>query len=372
LNGLTIALLMFFAWTGITTIFAFHPAESYETWLKLAKTMLMAFLIPIVIYRKEHVRLLLWVLLLSLAYYGFKGGIFVLLTRGAEKVYGPEGSTITDNNALAVALVMLIPLLRYLQLTSRAAAVRWGLAGIMIASGIAVIGSYSRGAFVAIGAMVVFFCWKTKRKLQVLFVLALAVPMVLSMMPERWHSRMDTISNYQQDGSAQMRLNSWGTAINIANDRPLVGSGFEMASPLVYRLYAPDPSFPPQVAHSIYFQAIGEHGWVGFALYIWLYYTFWRYAKALSKATRNRPDLEWAYHFGLMTQVTLVGFAAGGAFLSLIVFDVPYYLIMAMVVMRRLVAEELNMSGPREEAVPPWQAYGRTSAPQAATTRTHS
>jgi hypothetical protein len=142
-----------------------------------------------------------------------------------------------------------------------------------------------------------------------------------------------------------------------------------VASEWVYRVYSPDRSFPPQVAHSIYFQALGEHGWVGLALYVWLYYMFWRYAKALSKAARNRPDLDWAYHFGLMSQVTLVAFAAGGAFLNLILFEVPYYLIMAMVVTRRLVADELKKPGPDQAVVPPWHAYGTTSAPEAATPR---
>jgi hypothetical protein len=97
---------------------------------------------------------------------------------------------------------------------------------------------------------------------------------------------------------------------------------------------------------------------------------FWRYAKALSKAARNRPDLEWAYHLGLMTQVTIVAFAAGGAFLSLIIFDVPYYLMMAMVVIRQLVADELKKPGPQQAVVPPWHAYGTTSSPQAATPKT--
>jgi probable O-glycosylation ligase (exosortase A-associated) len=363
LNSLTIALIMFFAWTGVTTIFAFQPADAFQKWTEFTKTIVMAFLIPLVIYRKDDLRVLIWVTLLSVAYYGFKGGIFTLFTGGGHRVWGPESSYISDNNALAAALVMIIPMLRYLQLSSRQNTVRWALAGIMVACGISAIGSHSRGALLAIGAMVVFFCWKTKRKLQVMLVLALAVPVVLSMMPEHWYQRMDTISNYEQDSSALMRLNAWGTAVNVANDRPLVGGGFEMVSGWLYRVYAPDPSWPPQVAHSIYFQALGEHGYVGLLLYIWLYYTFWRYAKAVTHATRRRPDLDWAYHFGLMTQVTLVAFATGGAFLSLIPFDVPYYLLMIMVVMRRLVTEELQKPGPEIVTAPPWQAYGTLTVP---------
>jgi probable O-glycosylation ligase (exosortase A-associated) len=179
------------------------------------------------------------------------------------------------------------------------------------------------------------------------------------MMPEHWYSRMDTIANYEEDSSALMRLNAWGTAINIANDRPLVGGGFETATGWVYQVYAPDRRWPPQVAHSIYFQALGEHGWVGLFLYLWMYYMFWRHASALIRMTRGRPELAWARHFGLMTHVSLIAFAAGGAFLSLILYDVPYYMLMVVVAMRVVVEKELRNSSP-EPAVAPWQRYSLT------------
>jgi hypothetical protein len=42
-----------------------------------------------------------------------------------------------------------------------------------------------------------------------------------------------------------------------------------------------------------------------------------------------------------MIQVSFVGFAAGGAFLSLLYWDVPYYLMTAIVATRILVEKEL-------------------------------
>ena len=185
-------------------------------------------------------------------------------------------------------------------------------------------------------------------------------------MPENWYDRMDTIANYQQDSSAQMRLNSWGTAINIANDRPLVGAGFEVATLQVYARYSPDISFPPQVAHSIYFQALGEHGWAGLLLYLWLLWMFWRHAGKLVRETKGRSDLVWAHDFGRMLQVSLVAFAVGGAFLTLILYDVPYYLLMILVVMRLLVAKELKK--PLAQPATPTSSYGvpDTAHPQPA------
>ena len=64
-----------------------------------------------------------------------------MLTGGEFRVWGPEGSFIEDNNALAVAIIMMIPLMRYLQITTSSKYVRWGLLGMMLACGIAVFGS---------------------------------------------------------------------------------------------------------------------------------------------------------------------------------------------------------------------------------------
>ena len=43
-----------------------------------------------------------------------------------------------------------------------------------------------------------------------------------------------------------------------------------------------------------------------------------------------------------MIQVSLIGFAIGGAFLSLLYFDVPFYLMAAMVATRIIVENELK------------------------------
>ncbi len=43
-----------------------------------------------------------------------------------------------------------------------------------------------------------------------------------------------------------------------------------------------------------------------------------------------------------MMQVSIVGFAVGGAFLNLVNFDVPYYLMGATLVVRRLIDRQLE------------------------------
>jgi probable O-glycosylation ligase (exosortase A-associated) len=329
-NALVVTMVAFAVWTGISTILAFYPELSFERWKALMKTMFIAMLIPMLFHKKEDLRLLVWVIALSIAYYGTKGGVWTLLTGGVARVYGPMDSYISDNNAIAVAIIMVIPLMRYLQATSPHKVVRWLLVGAMISCGIAVLGSYSRGAFLAVFAMLAFFWWKGRHKIPVLLIFLVMIPFALTSMPEKWYERMQTISDYQLEGSAQMRLNSWATMVNIAKDRPLAGGGFEVAERAVYDRYSPDPRFPAQVAHSIYFQALGEHGYVGLALYLSMLLALWLKAGKIVRLAQARADMAWARELAEMMRVTLVGFAVGGAFLSLVNFDVPYYLVALM------------------------------------------
>lgn len=359
-NALSITLGLFLVWTSITTILALYPGESYEKWLVMVKTLFIVMMMPVLFQTREHFRVLIWVIVLSLAYYGTKGGVFVLTTGGEFRVWGPAGSYIQDNNALAVALVMIVPMMRYLQLTSPHKYVRWGLLGMMLLCAVAVFGSYSRGALLAVTAMGAFLWLKGRHKLAFIVVAIISIPFALSYMPEQWYRRMETIGTYQLESSASMRLNSWGTMLNIAKDRPILGAGYEVAKKEIYNRYAPDPRFPPQVAHSIYFEALGSHGFVGLALYLTLLFCHWRYAGRIVRKAGDRPDLAWAKHYGLMMQVSLVGFAVGGAFLSIILFDVPYYLIGATLVAGRFVDEQLKVPEQAPQAALPAPAMART------------
>jgi putative inorganic carbon (HCO3(-)) transporter len=336
------AWILFVLWTGVTTANALSPDQAFVRWIDLMKTSLIVFLIPMLFHKKEDLRLLVWVIALSIAFFGVKGGIFTVVTGGGSRVYGAPNSLIGDNTHIGVAIVMAIPLLYYLHVTTPWKSVRWLLVGTMLLCGVGVLGTYSRGALVAVCAIGVFFWWKGRHKIAILVALLLATPVGLALMPEKWYDRMDTILNYEQDSSANSRLNSWQTMFNLAKDRPITGGGFNAESKEVYDRYSPDPSRSPLTAHSIYFQALGEHGFVGLALYVWIFLGAWGQCRELMRAARNHPELIWAGELGRMMQVTLVGFAVGGVFLSLVNFDVPYYLVASVLVATALVRRQTD------------------------------
>jgi putative inorganic carbon (hco3(-)) transporter len=208
----------------------------------------------------------------------------------------------------------------------------------------AALGTYSRGALLAIIAMSAFLWLKSGQKLRIGFLMVLTAPLLLLFMPEKWGERMDTINTYDEDMSVQGRFNAWWMSYNLAKERPFTGGGFEVIMPELFHRYAPNP-LDIHAAHSIYFQALGEHGFVGLGLYLLLGFLTWRTGSWIIRNTAKLEEFKWAFNLATMIQVSLVGFATGGAFLSLLYFDVPYYLLAAMVVTRVLVAKELKEKG---------------------------
>lgn len=345
LTPVSVLLLLFVAWMNVTALFALLPASSWMQWNKVMKIMLMSFVIMMVIRTRRDIVRLIWVLVVSLGYYGVKGGIFTIRSGGTERVWGPEDTFIGDNNALALALIITIPLMYYLQQNTDRRWVRRGLSAAMLLSALAALGSYSRGGLLAIAAMGLFMWLKSDRKLVLGALLGAVAPLLLAFMPDRWAERMDTINTYQDDESAMGRLNAWRMAWNLARDR-FPGGGFDVSDGGIFARYAPNP-MDVHAAHSIYFQVLGEHGFVGLFLYLALGIATWRTAGAIIRRTRGQPELRWAHGLATMSQASLIGFAVGGAFLSLLYFDMPYYLMAALIATRIIVEQQAKASTSR-------------------------
>jgi probable O-glycosylation ligase (exosortase A-associated) len=144
-------------------------------------------------------------------------------------------------------------------------------------------------------------------------------------------------------------------AWNLALHRPL-GGGFEAFEPGMFAAYAPEPGRIHD-SHSIYFEVLGEHGFIGLAIFLVLGLMTWRTASWVIKQSRGDPTRRWAADLCAMVQVSLVGYASSGAFLGLAYFDL-YYTLIAVVALSKviLISQATTYSRPlsqREVQAPP-------------------
>lgn len=357
----TILLLLFILWMGVTTYFAFYPHLAWEGYVKTLKVLLMTFVTLMVINNRERLHGMVWIIALSLGFYGVKGGIFTITKGGVHHVQGPDGTFFGGNNEMALVLAMTIPLIRYLQLQERRHWLRMGLGAAMLLCAIAAIGSQSRGGLLGLGAMGLFLWFKSRNKIMTALLIVVAVGAIGSVMPQAWYDRMSTIKTYEQDTSSLGRINAWWTGFHVAKDR-ITGGGFNMYQPATFSQYAPEPDRVHDV-HSIYFEVMGEQGFIGFGMFMLLGIMTWLRCSQIMRLCRGDPEKRWARDLAAMIQVSMIGYASAGAFLGLAYFDLYYHLIAMAVLTWTIVnvpqaepAKEIKAAG---KAFARWQTQRR-------------
>jgi probable O-glycosylation ligase (exosortase A-associated) len=335
ITPVTVTLLVFFAWMTLTSFFGLEPVLVWLEWDRVMKTFLMVIVTMMLIHTQKDLKIFVWIVALSLGIFGLKGGLFTLASGGHFRVYGPDGSYIAENNSMALALVTTLPLIWYLRTQVSNKWLAWGLTAMTAMTAVSAVGSYSRGALVG-GVAMLFFLWcHSRKKVQTAIILLGVVALIMTAMPAAWFERMDTINDYKEDGSAMGRVNAWHFAINIANTFPL-GGGFNVFTPRMFMLYAPEP-YNYHVAHSIWFQTLGDHGWVGLIMFVMLMIFAWRTGTRVRKYCADQPELKWAADLSRMCQVCIIGYAVSGSFLSLAYFDLYYDIIIILVCLEKIL-----------------------------------
>lgn len=346
----TIGLLLLIGFIVIKTPFAWDLDVAWTNLTQFLKIVVATLIIATLIYTPQRVRWLMWTVMFSLGAHGIKGGVFALLSGGEERVQGPEPSFIGGNTHLGVALLMILPLfVAFLRDASTPWLKRGGIAGFWLTL-LACVFTYSRGTWLGLAAVAPLLFLQTRRK--VLVGLAL-VPIALGLIaftPEKLFQRVDTIAEYEQDLSSLQRLQGWGVAVNVALRHPL-GAGFVLdATPVeVWMQYANfhHPAFNrANAAHSIYFQWIGDHGFLGLALFIFIVVATLITLRRVRNLAIGDPEKKWLADYAVAIQLGLVGYLVSGAFVSLAYFDLFYtYVVLAGILLREARSGVGNAQG---------------------------
>jgi probable O-glycosylation ligase (exosortase A-associated) len=334
----SVILLCFILWMVVTTFFAFVPALAWLQLEKVVKIQIMIFVGMILITNRLRLHLLVVTIALSLGFFGVKGGIFTIVHGGAHRVRGPPGTFIDGNNEIGLALAMTVPLLYYVVRHTPWKLVRLALISAMVLTAIAAIGTQSRGALLGVAGMGLFLWLKSRQKIRIGLIVGGSVLAITQLMPEEWYERMRTIQTYEQDESAKGRLAAWTMALRLASSR-FTGGGFETFRHEIFAIYAPETGRVHD-AHSIYFEVLGEHGWVGLGLFLLLGVFTWFTASRVARGADRMESTKWLGDLCRMVQVSMIAYATAGAFLGLAYFDLYYSLVMIVIIAQRLLEAE--------------------------------
>jgi probable O-glycosylation ligase (exosortase A-associated) len=338
----TVLLALFCVWMCITTYFSFNQKDAWLYLDRALKIQAMIFCVFWIMQSRFCLEAMVWVIVVSFGFYGVKGGLWTLLTGGGGHVIGPAGSFIYGNNELALALVMVMPLMGYLLMHSERRSIKRAMIAAQFLSGVAVIGTYSRAGFLALIVVFAFQWWASRYKLAMTMAIVLLGPPIFLFMPQGWRDRMYTIrsstSEATMDASAKGRINAWRMGWNLVKHRPITGGGFQTFNMEAFRRWAPDPA-DQHDAHSIYVEVLAEQGFPGLAMFLSMAVCTWLTGRRVKKIARVLPEMQWAADMVLQTSLGLSAYLVAGAFAGLAYFDLPYNM-MAIIVLCRLLAEK--------------------------------
>ncbi len=380
-------LFAFLLWTFNTSFYAFnHP---WADWEQLLKIYMMLIATMMTVNTKQSLTILVTIITLSIGFFGIKGGVFTITTGGQFQVLGPARSFFSDNNMFALAELMVVPMFLFLRTQVKHWTVRIAFLGCAFLAALSIVGSYSRGGLVGLLVIMIYFWLRTPAKIRVALGLAIAVPVMTHLMPEKWHNRMVAMLHkvrvpsylveiYQpksifdpsndpfpdgefketksilkfSDSSVQGRIQAWELAWRVVQDRPIVGGGFRTFHLNIFRRYLPNAQ--RRAAHSIYFQVLGEHGFVGLALWLMLHISGFRTKNWIMRNTKKVESLFWAHELARYIGISLMGYYSAGAFLGLAYFDLPFHYITILVILRVYVEKELAKRQPEPKPLPVW------------------
>jgi probable O-glycosylation ligase (exosortase A-associated) len=344
----TLLLLVLWGWFTVTTFFAMYPESAWMKWEATSKSLLMACLTIPLFQDRRRLRLLLLVIAGSIGFYGLKGGAFAVMTGGQFMVLGPPGSFFEANTELALVLNMSLPLTFYLAQEEERRWLRNLLRASFVLTLLAIPFTYSRGGVVGLAVVLSVLFLRSRARLLLVPVALAGLVVFTWWAPQGFLDRIDTLRDYEADGSAQLRFMSWRMGYEIARDRPFVGGGFQVfVHRETYDIYLPEyPRSFGHDAHSIYFNLLGEHGWIGLGLFGLLICATFGSLRTLRRAGAVNPDLAWASRYARMLQASLLAYLITGSFLSVAYFDLAYQLLIIVIILKGIVHQQATAPAP--------------------------
>jgi len=347
--ALSALLMLYFT---ATSFFAWAPATAWAQWDKVMKVIFMTFIATKLIYGHDRIRALMLTVVVSLGFYGVKDGINMILAGGTRTIQGVPGSFLDGNTFMGLGYLMVLPLMIIMAREEKRPWVKRALYAAAALTVVSVIFTYSRGAYLGLVVVLPLLFLKAKRKLVAAAVLIPAALIAPAVLPDKVFDRADKISNYGEEVSANSRLCAWKVAFGIAKDYPLRGAGFEFeysGDSARWLSYADEDCRRFRegavAAHSIYFQMMGQHGLLAFALYATLLGAVLLSLLRTQQQAASTPALQWAGNYASAVQVALIAYLVSGAFINAAYFDLAWLYFALSAILAREIASARAGSG---------------------------
>lgn len=269
----------------------------------------------------------------------------VVITDPYTRHYIVGATFLGDGNDFSLSLVILLPLVLALFRGAASKVGRIASLALLVVLILAIVGTQSRGATLGMVAVFGYLWWRSPRKGPGLVAIAVALLGVLAYAPDVYLQRMKSLRNPQQESSAEARMKAWAAGTRMATSNVLgVGAGNFPNNFPKYR--SDDAPVRWMTAHSMYFLALGELGFLGLLLvFKFLAGNILANGRLRSKLVHpatGPPDNLKDIRLLDLVSASVVGLAVSGAFLSVTYY--PHLFVVTAICMaaRSICAESLG------------------------------
>ncbi|HYO14549.1 MAG TPA: putative O-glycosylation ligase, exosortase A system-associated [Thermoanaerobaculia bacterium] len=352
----TVYLILLVGWISLSVANALVPRLTEATYGYYWKAVLIAILTTGLVRDRRRFRILLLLVAFSIGFLGAKRGLFGLL-RGGIRYHDGPGGFMNDNNAFALALNMILPLLVGIAVVEKEKilkVVSWTMAGLCL---LTILFTFSRGGLLTLCLITPLLIWRSRQRLLVGAVLALGLSAFLFFTSDsftaEYAERASTISDYEEDRSAMGRLQAWNTSWRVFLDYPWTGVGPNNFI-VVHPVYSPNPG-EFRVSHNMYLQFLSE---CGFPALLFFLATLGSTLLGLQKLRAETTTQAWAETYARMFQISIFAYLVGSVFLNTAYNELIYELIglaVSLEVIARTAPAEEEMPATVPDDVPWWK-----------------
>lgn len=324
---------------GVTTVGADFPAEAAEKWSWVWKALVFAIFLPLTLRTRLRLEATALVMVLAAGSIIVTGGIKTALSGGG---YGSLRFFVNDNTGLyegsiiSCVAVAIIPLIWWLARHGTVFPPDWRVrafaAALTFACLLIPVGTQARTGLLCIGLLGVLSLRAVRRRFLYLALMGAAGLIAIPFLPQSFTARMSTIENHKADQSASTRVAVWLWTLDYVKDHPL-GGGFEAyrgnrltvqtrdveASGNTVAVEVDEVEDAGRAYHSSYFEMLGEQGWPGLALWLWIQVLgLWQMERLRRRwAGRTGPRESWQGPLATALQHAQLIYLLGSAFVGI-------------------------------------------------------
>ncbi len=337
-------LLLLLCYCGMTTLSADFPVEAAAKWAWVWKGLVFAIFLPLTLTTRLRFEAVTLVMVLTVGSIIIDGGIKTVVGVGGYgqlPLFVNDNSGIYEGSILSTVAIAVIPLIVWLARHGTVFKPNWMVtlfaAALIFACMLMPIGTQARTGLLCLGLLGVLALRSVKRKVLYVALAGAVGLMAVPFLPKSFTDRMSTIENYQSDHSANTRVAVWKWTLDYVNEHPF-GGGFDAyrSNRFKYRTVKVDTSGgtttmgfeevedKARAYHSSYFEMLGEQGYAGLALWLWIQALgLWQMERLRSRwrkraaAAPDDPAQQWQAPFANALQQAQLVYLLGSLFVGI-------------------------------------------------------